>query len=225
MATSKNTYGDGADTYVLNAPFATTAALVSSPVGLFDFDGVSLHLIVDFQQDEIAVAAGSDAVVASTGVWTFSGYTFTGKVGAKLVVSGAANPGNNGTFVITAVSGNTATTATAGLVNETFGTNVVVYVTRSEAASVPAGIWTVQALNDFAPNGIAAYGMPAQLGHPADISALFSSPAAIAAVVTAGSQMRQPPNHLSVRHLIVTFTPSGGLGTARCAIYAKSWSR
>ena len=231
MASVKWTDGSGADAYVLGAPgsgtgaFTDTTPQTTNPFEVENVDGVSLQLIVDFEQDQIAVIHGTDAVVASTGVWTFGNFTFTGLVGAKLLVTGAVNAGNNGTFVITAVSGHTATTATAGLVNETFGPNVTVFVIRSEAASVPAGTWKIEGSNDFAPTGIAAYGQAAQIGHFSDVTTLFNSPAAVAAVATATSQIVQPPGHCSIRHLRVTFTPSAGRGTARVARFGKSWCR
>lgn len=232
MASSKITLGDGNEGYLFGEPGAvagitgifTTTTPIIGQAGIPNYDGVSLHLIVDFQSDSVSVVGGVDNVVAGTGVWTFGNYTFTGLVGAKLQISGAANAGNNGTFAITVVSGHTATTATAGLVNETFGPNVVINVIRSEAASVPAGAWTVAGSNDFSTGGLAAYGQAPQAGHWPDISALFNSPAAIAVVATATSQIVQPPGHLSVRAIRVTFTPSGGRGTARAVIFAKAWN-
>lgn len=245
MAENRTTKGDSADAYLLGDPagtlpsgaFTGTTPIVSAKDNTAQYDGLSLHLIVDFEQDQVAVISGTDAVVASTGVWTFGNFTFTGMIGAQLVVSGAANSGNNGTFAITAVSGHTATTATTGLVNETFGPAVVVYVIRSEAASVPQGIWTIQGANDFAPgpttppsgvNYAAAsirYGQPPQAGHFTDITGLFTVPAPIDSVTTASSQIVQPNGHLSVRDIQVTFTPTAGRGTARVARYAKTWAR
>lgn len=233
MASSKNTLGDGNDAYLIGEPGAvvgqtgvfTDATPQVGQADIRNFDGVSLHLIVDFATDNVAVTP-TDNVVASTKVWTFANKTFTGLVGAKLTISGAANAGNNGTFVISAVSGNTATTSTAStLVNETFGPNVSVTVVHSEAASVPAGTWTVAGSNDWATGGLAAYGQAQNAGHWPDISALFNSPASIATVATATSQIVQPPGHLSIRAIRVTFTPSGGKGTARCALMAKSWNQ
>jgi hypothetical protein len=246
MSFSKVVKGEGTDAYLLGDPsgngisgaFTTTAPIQSAIDNTTDYDGLSLHLIVDFEQDQVAVISGTDAVVAATGVWTFGNFTFTGLVGAKLVVSGATNAGNNGTFAITAVSGHTATTATTGLVNETFGPNVAVFVIRSEAASVPAGAWTVLGANDFSPGSTATpaaglnnqalvtqYGQPPQAGHFASITAMFTVPAVIAAVATASSQIVEPAEHFSIRHYYVVFTPSSGRGTARVARFGKSWSR
>ena len=225
--------GEGYDRYLIGSPngaapsgvIVGTTPNISSQDGPMSVDGLSLHLIVDYQQDPVAVVSGSDNVVAGTGVWTFANYTFTGLVGAKLMVSGAANAGNNGTFTITAVSGHTATTATTGLVSETFGPNVVVFVIRSETASKPHGTWTIQGSNDFATAGAPEAGQPQQAGHWPDITPFFNSPTAIAAVVDATSQIVQPMGHFSIRNFTVTFTPSAGLGVARVARFGKSWSR
>lgn len=233
MAANRTTKGDSDDVYLMGCPragngpsgaFTSNVAQVSSQDYTQEYDGLSLHLIVDFEQDQVAVIAGTDGVVAGTGVWTFGNFTFTGMVGAKLVVSGAANAGNNGTFLITAVSGHTATTATTGLVNETFGVNVVVFVIRSETASVPAGAWTIQGSNDFVGAGNATmYGQPSQPGNFADITALFSG---LSAVTTASSQIIVPTNgNVAVRAIRATFTPTGGRGTARVARFGKSWAR
>lgn len=243
MAANRTTRGDSADAYLMGDPagsapkgaFTDTTPQTSANDSTAEYDGLSLHLIVDYEVDEIAVIAGTDAVVASTGVWTFGNYTFTGKVGAQLVVSGAANAGNNGTFAITAVSGHTATTATTGLANETFGPGVVVFVIRSETASKPAGNWKIFGANDFAPGPLTAqaglgnaaaanlYGQPPQAGHFTDITALFTTPAAVA---DAGSQIIVPTNgNVSARHIHAVFTPTGGLGTARVARFGKSWAR
>lgn len=239
MADSKVTKGDSGDSYLMGSPqgaiptgvFANnvTTPLISSQDDTSDVDGFSLQLIVDFQQDQVAVIAGTDAVVASTGVWTFGNYTFTGMVGNFLVVSGAANSGNNGVFAITVVSGHTATTATTGLINETFGAGVSVLVLRADLT--PSGLWTIQGSNDFTGAGASRYGQIANLGHWSDITSLFSTPATIAPVVAptgtqfGSHQIVQVPNHLSVRHYRATFTPSSGAGTARVVRFGKSWSR
>jgi hypothetical protein len=229
MPITKDTYGDGKDCFVLPpTPISSTTPIVSKVIDVRDKDAVSLQLIVDFQQDVVAITPG-DAVVASTGVWTFAGYTFTGKTGSKLLVIGAANAGNDGTFPITAVGTHTATTATTGLVNESFGPNVQVFVIRSETASVPEGTWTVAGVNDYVPpvpaSSSGSYGAPAAAGHFSDISALFSKPAAIAAVTTASSQIVQADPHLDVRGIQITFTPSAGIGPVSVAAYMKNWSR
>lgn len=245
MSFSKVVRGESADAYLLGNPatgptqplgggFTTNVAVISSIDSTADFDGLSLGLIVDYAQDQIAVDDGVDAVVASTGVWTFTNFTFTGLVGAKLVVSGAANAGNNGTFAITAVSTDTATTATTGLVNETFGPNVVVYVIHSETASHPAGAWKIFGSNDFAPGtsvapgvnnqaSVTQYGQPPQSGHWTDVTAQFTVPTTIAAVTDQNAQLVSPAGHFSHRHYYAQFTPTGGKGTCRVPAFRKSW--
>lgn len=239
MSFSKIVRGEGNDAYLIGCPsdspatggFTTTTPVISSIDHTGDFDGLSLGLIVDYAQDQIAVIAGTDAVVASTGVWTFGNYTFTGLVGAKLVVSGAANAGNNGTFAITAVSGHTATTATTGLVNETFGPNVVVYVVHSEAASHPAGSWKIFGSNDFSPGTLAQpamasqYGQPPGSGHWTDVTAQFTVPTTIAAVTDQNAQLVSPAGHFSHRHYYAQFTPTSGKGTCRVPAFRKSWGK
>ena len=73
----------------------------------------------------VQYAPTADAVNSGTGVWTFANGAFIPSyVGFVLVIAGAANAGNNGTFVITAVSPTTITTATGSLVTESFGSGV-----------------------------------------------------------------------------------------------------
>ncbi len=226
MPMMKDTAGDDSP-LVLGAISGTTPQ--TTILDVRDKDAVSLQLIVDYQVDTVTVIGASDHVVASTGVWTFGNYTFTGLTGAKLVVSGAANAGNNGTFSITGVSGHTATTATTGLVDETFAAGVTVQVIRSETASHPAGTWTILASNDYVPpapsSGIGAYGSAPNPGHFFDVKALFSKPTTVAAVTDANAQYVQADPHFDGRHLKVTFTPSGGAGTVSVAPYRKNWSR
>jgi hypothetical protein len=227
MAAVKYTYGDGGDSVALSKAFTTTAALASDIVDMRDYDGVALQLIVNLQVDTVSVDAGVDNVVASTKVFSFANYTFTGLVGATITISGAANSGNNGSFVISAVTTHTATCSTAsGLVNETFGAGVTVTVTHSETAAKPTGTWTVAMSNNYTPasNG-SSYGQAPSQGDFTDCSALFSSPAAIASVTDHGSQFVQPPGHFSARSFQITFTPSGGKGTAIALVYCKSWGK
>lgn len=87
----------------------------------------------------VPVVYSTDAVVASTGVWTFSTATFDASyVGGKLTVSGASHPGNNGTFVILSQTTHTLTTATTGLVNETFITPTAASATKPPYDNVVA---------------------------------------------------------------------------------------
>lgn len=235
MAANRTTKGDSDDVYLMGCPrgggpsgaFTSNVAQVSSKDYTQEYDGLSLHLIVDYEQDPISVDVGVDHVVASTGIWTFTNGAFptlTGVKSAQLVVSGAANAGNNGTFAITGNTATTITTATTGLVNETFGPNVVAFVIRSESASIPTGAWTIQGSNDFVGAGNATmYGQPSQPGHLPDITALFSG---LSAVTDASSQIIVPTNgNVAARVIQATFTPTAGRGTARVARFGKSWAR
>lgn len=74
--------------------------------------------------------------VSAAGVWTlygsnpFSNSTINVKVGDVLVVAGTVNPGNSGSFVVTAadIGGNTITTAGAvGLVAENFNSSAITF--------------------------------------------------------------------------------------------------
>jgi hypothetical protein len=72
--------------------------------------------------------AGIDNVVAITNAWTFAFASFTqADVGTYLVVTGAANPANNGTFLIASVANpqRVYTDPAVALVTETFGAGVV----------------------------------------------------------------------------------------------------
>ena len=88
----------------------------------------------------ISYTGAGSSVVGATGVWTLAGGSSIPMVGDYLIVSGATNAGNNGTFPITAVSGNTATTGTtAGLVNESF--SGVVSISEQSAFNTAMEPW------------------------------------------------------------------------------------
>ncbi len=77
----------------------------------------------------VDMTVGTNTVVASTKTWTLANAAFTSAdVGTYLVVLDASNAGNNGTFLITAVTSATVvvTSLATGLVDETFGVTVVV---------------------------------------------------------------------------------------------------
>jgi len=91
----------------------------------------------------IVRAPSGDNVVGSTKVWTFTSMTFDPAiyVGATLVVTGASNSANNGTFTVTAASGSTLTT-NGSPVNESFGAGVVA------TAQPPATIFELSAVHN-----------------------------------------------------------------------------
>lgn len=90
-----------------------------------------------------------DNVVSGTKVWTFVNADFTQSlVGASLVVTGATNAGNNGTFVITAVL-NTQTVITGGavgLVSETFTAATFNIAPLPDHVTAASNQWTFAAL-------------------------------------------------------------------------------
>jgi len=75
-------------------------------------------------------AIGTDNVVGSTRTWTIAGGNFSAAdIGGSILVSGAANPGNNGGFTIASVTNPTTIVTTGGTnVDETFTTSVLVIV-------------------------------------------------------------------------------------------------
>jgi hypothetical protein len=219
---AKHVVGDGTSG-IYAKPFSSNGPLTCGPVLTGDMDMVSVQLIVDYQVDGVTVA-NTDAVVASTKVFTFANYTFTGLVGATITIAGATNSGNNGSFVISAVSGDTATCSTAsGLVNETFDpTKVTVTVTHTETAAKPAGTWTILASNNYVnPGSVGSTGLGAAqtAGKFTDVTALFGT---VNAVTDAGTQYVQAL--LGARHFEAIFTVSGGKGVATAAVFCKSHS-
>lgn len=94
----------------------------------------------------IAHNAG-DGVVAATYTWTFVNATFTvADEGHALVVAGAANPGNNGTFIIqNVVDATNITTYPKGvLVNEAFGAGVTQQISIDPCWAIQSGATQIQ---------------------------------------------------------------------------------
>jgi hypothetical protein len=81
-----------------------------------------------------------DGVVLGTGIWTFEDGAFTdADVNGVIVVAGAANPGNDGTFSIAQVlSSTTILTPNVGLATESFGSGVTCTVRQ-----IPKTVFTV----------------------------------------------------------------------------------
>lgn len=83
------------------------------------------------------VSLDTGDVTASVGRWQFPAASFNDSdIGASFTVTGATAPGDNGTFVITAI-GNSSTvyTAVTGLVDETFGVAVSASVQPTSAST------------------------------------------------------------------------------------------
>lgn len=94
----------------------------------------------------IAHNAG-DGVVAGTRTWTFLNATFTGElVGQILEISGAANAGNNGKFVIEDVPSATTlvTKALNPLTTEGFGGGVVAHINMDPCWCVSDTVTQIQ---------------------------------------------------------------------------------
>ncbi len=219
---AKRKKGESQDATVMDTTFTGTTAIVTSGDSMRDFDSVGAQLVVDFNSSSFTGSA-SDALVGGTKTWTLSEFTFTGLTGATIRVTGAANAGNNGDFVISSVTSAhvIVTTTATGLVNETFSTSLLVEVIRTDTAAVPAGTWKIEVSNDFVPNSNSnVYGQKTQAGTWTDITSAFSP--TIAAVITAGSQYVQAD--LTARDIRWTFTPSAGQGKARVRRFCKSWS-
>jgi hypothetical protein len=159
--------------------------------------------------------------VASSKTWTLSEFDFTGLTNAMIVVSGATNAGNNGTFTISSVSSAhvIVTTTATGLVNETF--TAALRVTVLHAEDPPQGTWKIEVSNDFVPdcNGT-VYGQIPNTGTWTDITGEFSP--GIDAVTDAVTQYAQM--NITARSLRYTFTPTDGQGMVSALRFAKSWS-
>lgn len=124
------------------------AAAITGPWLLIDtFDNIGFHSVWNTTGTARTIThAATDAVVASTGTWRRDNGAFTAAdVGGSFTVAGATNSGNNGTFtILTVVDATHVTTATAGLVNETFG----VGVTTSLTQGAPVGVFTYEVTGD-----------------------------------------------------------------------------
>lgn len=103
---------------------------------------VTSGLVPETLPDNATVVLSRASFVTAAGVWTFYGadqFTQTTgsiNVGDTINVSGAANAGNNGAFVVLSVGLNTVTTAPTGLVAENFVTGAVT-VTSQLAGTRP----------------------------------------------------------------------------------------
>lgn len=99
-------------------------------------------LVAETLPDSATATLSRASFVTATGVWTFYGDSeftqTTGSIhaGDTINVTGAANAGNNGAFVVLSVGLNTVTTASTGLVAENFATGTVT-VTAQAAGTRP----------------------------------------------------------------------------------------
>lgn len=123
-----------------------SAAIVGDWIGIHMLDNIAFQLKWVVEAGRTVAHTAADAVVAGTGTWRFDNGAFTAAdVGGSFTVAGAANAGNNHTFVIlTRVDATHVTTATTGLVNETFGSGVTMSLVRA----LPTGVFTVETSQD-----------------------------------------------------------------------------
>lgn len=181
--------------------------LVIRTPSLAHVDGLSFIVAVANATRSITVVA-PDAVIAGSGTWRFGNGNFgPGDVGGTFTVGGASNGGNNGAKVIlTVVDATHVTTATTGLVNETFNPAAV---TVSLADLAVQATIKIEVSNNFSPPGgtFPTLGQVPNVGKWADITSQFSpSPAAITA---AGNQFIQA-YPLVAQRARITITPTAG---------------
>lgn len=142
-------------------------------------DGVSYCVFVENVTADVTLSA-SDGVVALSKTFTITEFDFTGMVGATITISGAAQSGNNGTFVISTVSSAHVIicTTASGLADETFSADVSLVVERTDAP-LQATV-TVEVSNNFVAAEQAAFGQQASPGNWTDVTAAFTpTPGAI----------------------------------------------
>lgn len=218
MSASK--WGQGlASRLLYQSQTTSTTPVVAVIPNLEDFDVASFVLVTENNTRAVAVSV-SDSVVAGTGVWHFTGGAFTANdVGGTITVAGATNPGNNGTFTILSSSDAThVTTATAGLVNETFSASVTLTVTGAALT----GSWKFEVSNDYAAANWG--GQNATAGYWIDITSSFYptivSVTAPYPAASGGQYAQLAP--IGSRDVRVTFTPATKAGLVSVYGFAKS---
>lgn len=212
--------GEGTDSRLIYQSPTSGTTPISATFPLASFDSCTLHLITENNVRTVHVT-GSDSVVASTGVWNFTDTAFTANdVGGTITVTGATNPGNNGVFTIVSSSDAThVTTATTGLVNETFSGSVGLVVTGAPVT----GAWKFEVSNDWAVQGLY---QNVTAGYWADVTALFT-PAIVsvsAAYPAASGNQAVQAAPVGFRSMRGTFTPATKAGLVSVYKYCRSWS-
>jgi hypothetical protein len=223
-------FGLGKECYVigqeLNPPGAlvtTAVATGSGPVPMMKMDSFGAQLVVDPYLYNITHNA-ADTVTAISGTWHFVNGNFTAaSVGATFTVAGASHSGNNGTFtILTYVSATNVTTATTGLVDETFGAGVTVSV--NEASLV--GTWKIEISNDVALNSNGGdLGQTPYAGHWTDMTSVFAGPAIVAVTTSAATRNQYAQGQFTIRAVRFTFTSTAGRGYPLVIFKSKYWGR
>ncbi len=108
------------------------------------YRGVTFTLISKDQVDAVALDV-ADSAAADTDRFTFLNYTFTGKEGATIRISGSES--NDGDFVVDSVVSAHVAQVSESLTDETFGAGVTVTVIRTEDPLV--GSWSLEASNNY----------------------------------------------------------------------------
>ncbi len=186
-------------TYDADNPFITRTPMLDY------VRGFGIVLVVEDYNRAVTVEI-TDSVVAVSGTWVFANAAFTANdVGSDLVVDGATNAGNNGTFVIlTVVNATTVTTATTGLVDETFDNGDVTLSVN--AADALAATTEVEVSNDYVAVTMPGNQSPND-GHWANVDDMFSpAPPSIAGAASVFFQA----DPLDARTARIIITPTAG---------------
>jgi hypothetical protein len=207
-------YGAGNECYFManlqdyTGPVSGTDSVESrNLIAMARHDIIGAQLCVDPYTADVTVEAGDD-VVASTHVWSFAGFDFTGLTSGTITVAGSED--NDGTYNI--VSGGDGTVTTDGTqIDETFDPDEV---TVTVTYPLLEGAWTVSINNAFTPESLSGdFGQtPGNSGRDTDITTAFSP--AIAAVDTsdADSYSQYVQATICVRSVKFQFTATSGWG-------------
>jgi len=134
--------GGGLRMSIKGAPYGTINVTqpVNAPVPpgnpLFWFDAQDIDQLGNSSLARPIVIVATDNVTAASHTWVFTNGAFTpADVGKVLIVNGATNAANNGSFIITAVTNSTTIVTSGTQTNETFATpgNLLVSVNGAGA--------------------------------------------------------------------------------------------
>ncbi len=221
------TLGLGQQCLVLSAPaIANTTPVVSTPTWLQHARAVSFQLETGEDTPRSFAPVVADNVVASTHTWVFANGAFTAdNVGGTLTITGAANSNNNGSFTIASVTNSTTIVTGGTQTNETF--TVFAAMTATVTDNTVDGTWKIEVSNDLSGAGNSAAGQAPTTGTWTDVTSGFKQLDDSTAIATVAhgtaatkNQYVQPASGapLSARAVRVTFTPTGGKGSAKVLI-------